>query len=347
MTIWREKNFGAEMQCYATVKALKMLGHEVQVVDYRLSDSDTLSLKHRILKYIISLSPESTHFESFWSQFIPSTKHYKSLEELLNDPPQAELYLIGSDQVWNPDITKEKWETYFLPFGSERIKRVAYASSFGEEKWIWDDKRDLVAGYLSKFKRISVRENAGKILLNDQFGINSNVVLDPTLLHTEYDEIVMHDSTKPNLAYYPLTQNEELSKYSKSLAQTLGLKWIDVNNRKKLLNRITWERTTLRAWLKNIAEASLVITPSFHGLAFSLIYKRQFIIIQNAKGKNRSSRITGLLEPLGLMDRYFTSIDDVKASRVWETPIDYSIIDPKLDILRSKSWEYLKEVTAE
>ena len=345
LTIWHEKNFGAEMQAYATVRALKELGHDVEVIDFRLTESCDFNLKHRLNLLISSFSDESHGFRQFWRKFIPAGPHYKTIESLQKNPPKADLYLAGSDQIWNPDITKGRWKAFFLNFGNEETPRASYASSIGEDHWKWDRLNDYVSARLSKFHAIAVREASAQRILAEKFGLNSEVVLDPTLLHKDYNEIIIPESTQHTLVYYPLTENPELECFSKKLAEEKGLTFVNTNKKKKLFNRIVWRRTSLPLWIKNIAEASFVVTPSFHGLAFSLIYNRQFIVIQNAKKEIRSSRITGLLDKLGLSDRYFTNVEDALASGIWEQSIDYSQVNRKLDQLRTQSWKYLKSIS--
>lgn len=346
MTIWHEKNFGAEMQCYATVRALTELGHEVEVIDFRLSDQRKKTLRNFIKKFIESFTPETMHFNRFWHRNIPFSKHYLTRRSLQKDYPKKDLYLLGSDQVWNLNLTKSSWETYFFDFLPLSQKRATYASSIGEDFWQWTDYMDKAKNLLSKFATISVREERAKTILQTNFSIESKVVLDPTLLHNDYSEIVKIGKQKRTLVYYPLNENPELSRFAKSLAKDLNLNFINSNLRTWLggKGRITWNRPTIEEWIKNIAEATLVITPSFHGLAFSLIYKRQFIIVQNSTSPKRSSRIKDLLSQLGLQNRYFDSIDTARNSHIWETPIDYSLVIPKLEILRKDSWEYLKNL---
>lgn len=346
LTISRVRNFGAEMQCYATVRALRELGHHVDVIDYRLFDENATSLKSMFAKMLIAASPDSRSFNAFWKNYIPYTCHCEGRGQLEELAQGYDLFLTGSDQIWNPDITEDKWPTYFLDFLKDNEKRCAYASSFGEDAWKWPEIKDEVQGLLEKFQAIAVREESGKRLLERDFGIEAEVVLDPTLLHQNYDEIVAVDQETPTLAYYPLVDNAELEAFSRELAAELGLKFINTNTKMRLLGKIVWQRTSIQDWIRNIGEASMVVTPSFHGLAFSLIYGKQFIIVQN-QGKSRSSRITGLLEKLDLSDRYFTSIEDAKESRVWERPIDYTEVNKRLNQLRDKSWEYLKKITFE
>lgn len=344
MTIWHEKNFGAEMQCYATVRALRELGHEVKVIDFRLSDLEKMPLKTKIIQFVNSLSYETASFEEFWKKHIPTTCHYKNVQYLQKNPPVADIYLSGSDQVWNPDITKDKWSYYFLNFGKEETKRVSYASSFGVNRWNWEDKRHTAADLLKRFKCINVRELTGAKLLENEFNLSSSVVLDPTLLHNNYDELTGNiEGDNRSVVYYPLIPNQDLEEFSKKIALQQGLNYINTNEREMLFGRVTWRRTSIYQWIKNIAGAHIVITPSFHGLAFSLIYKRQFVIVQPHKASNRSSRITDLLSSLGLEDRYFDSIEDAWKSKVWERTIDYSDVTPKMQLLKDISWNNLKE----
>ena len=107
LTIWHEKNYGAELQAYATIKAIKHLGHCPEMINIHLASKEQPSFLGRIANFIEKLLPASTKFERFWSYYIPKTKKYNSVSELYNDPPQADIYIVGSDQVWNPDITKE------------------------------------------------------------------------------------------------------------------------------------------------------------------------------------------------------------------------------------------------
>lgn len=346
MTIWREKNFGAEMQCYATVKALRQLGHEVEVIDFRLSDSAN-SFKSHIHSAIESLTPQHRSFEGFWRKYIPSTKHFRTKEQLISQLPPADIYLVGSDQVWNPTLTKDRWSTYFLDILPADARRVAYASSIGEEKWIWPAKKDAAGELLKRFAKIGVREETGRKILTQTFGIHSTVVLDPTLLHTDYSELAKPGNTTPTLCYYPLRDNTEMRLFTHRLAEKLQLRVIDANEKRWIFGRgrLCWRRTTIQEWLKSIGEASLVVTPSFHGLAFSLIYQRQFIVILSGGAASRSSRMLDLLAKLGLSHRCFTSVDEAEKSEIWNAPIDYSIVTPKLSALRQSSMEFLEQLT--
>ena len=341
LTIWHEKNYGAELQAYATIKTLTELGHEVKMIDIHLADMRYVSLKGRIAQFLSVFTPGEWKFRNFWRKTIPTTRRYHSLEELKKNPPHADLYLVGSDQVWNPEITKSLASAFFLDFGDNVIKRASYASSFGIESW--SEKATMtkeVNSYLQRFDAVSCREKSGCEILRNSFNIKATHVIDPTLLRTDFSEFVTTKTHKDTLVYYPLENDPELRNYAQKLSQRLGYDCIDAANR-KYFGKLEWNRNSPKQWIEAIANSRLVITRSFHGVAFSLLYKRQFIVVNNT---SRITRITNLLESLGLSDRCFHSFEEVDAARPWDYPIDYNQITPLLENLREESMEFLKKL---
>lgn len=343
LTIWKEKNYGAEMQAYATIKVLKEMGHSVEMINYLLGELEKPTIKQRIISFISSFCHDTKKFNRFWKKYIPTTRHYSSLLELKKDPPKADYYMVGSDQVWNPEITRNKAAAYFLDFGNEQTKRISYASSFGIKEWNSSEEITKIAKErLKSFSAVSCRESDGIRILQNIFNVDAVNVVDPTLLHNGYPELTGPISQQRTLAFYPLSPFPELEFFCKELAKKMGLRFKNVNEKKYLIRRIVWDRPSVEEWVKSIAEAELVVTPSFHGLAFSLIYQRQFIVIQNPNGAGRNSRIINLLDELGLSNRFFVNIEDAIEAKIWNRKIDYSIVLPKLEKLRNKSLHYLK-----
>lgn len=342
LTIWHELNYGAELQAYATIKAIQKLGYEVEMIDIRLSDCEYKNFKGKIVTSLSSIGPCQKKFESFWDKYIPKTHRYTTIKQLKENPPIADVYMVGSDQVWNPQITGAFSKLFFLDFGSENIRRVSFASSFGVNQWKYPELQEDIKKLLSRFHMISCRESSGVDLLKKTFGLDASPVLDPTLLFSSYKELIGDVTPNKSLVYYPLSNEPELVSYSKNLAKRLHLK--PVNNKKcsYIIKPIVWDRVSIEQWIKNIAEAEFVITRSFHGLVFSIIYHKNFAILES--NNNRGTRITNLLELLGLSKRLYTSIEDLDRNEPWNKPVDYNSVNTKLLSLRNTSWKILKKM---
>lgn len=340
LTIWHEKNYGAELQAYATMKILQELGHDVSMIDIRLTDMQKLSVKGYIAKGIMYFSPCYRKFNGFWEKYIPCTRRYKSLEELKADPPKTDVYIVGSDQVWNPDITKDFSTLFFLNFGHEHVKRISFASSFGVEEWKCGKINNEIASLLRRFSAISCREKSGVEILKKHFQIKATCVADPTIILGDYTNLTGLIQPRKSLVYYPLSNDCELENYAESLAKRLALKAINNKSSTTLFNRIEWDRTSIEDWVKNIAEAEFVITRSFHGVVFSLLYQRQFAVLASRNG--RGVRLVDLLTQLGLSNRIYSNTDEMEKLEPWKDKIDYSIVSEKIDELRKQSFNFLK-----
>lgn len=345
LTIWHVGNYGAELQTYATCRMLNDLGHEVTVIDFRENEADNPSLKNKLAMLVSRLTPAHRKFSRFWRKHIPDkTKHYRFYTTLKKAPPKADMYLVGSDQVWNPTITRERADAYFLNFGTPKIKKASYASSFGTSNWIGSEQlKEIARKNLADYMGVSCREASGVKILNEMFGIQACQVLDPTLLFSNYEQLTGPVRQRKTLVYYPLSTNEELERFAKKLANEINLTYLNANKKTMLTNSIAWNRPGVEDWVRSIAEASFVVTPSFHGLAFCLIYHKPFVVVNNVC-KTRSCRLLELLEAVGLEDRFFYSISDAEKAKIWESPIDYTKVDARLKDLRQSSLNFLQRI---
>lgn len=346
LTIWHIQNYGAEMQAYATCKVLRNLGCDVELIDYRIDEVVSCNiLKSAVRNFINSLTPNNFYFQRFWKRYMPMVKRYRNIGELRRNPPQADLYLVGSDQVWNPDITGVSAPAFFLDFGSEKQRRASYASSFGFAQWGQPSNITYSANKaLHRFERLSCREITGVNILKETFNLEGVRVLDPTLLLDDYSIVIGAPEEKNIITYYPLSPNAEIEGLCNKLSRELGRPVVNVNKKKVLRNFVIC-RTPIEKWLEGIASASLVVTSSFHGLTMSILHKRQFVLIMTDKLiLERSSRVVDLLKELNLVERFFTSVEEAYNSRVWETPIDYVAVNKRLCELREESMSYLKSL---
>lgn len=159
---------------------LRENGHKVSLIDIRQDESEKQPFIVKFVKFFIF----GYRINRIVKKFYPAlTKRYWTVDDLRNDPPKADCYIVGSDQVWNPAISKELMLAYFLDFGNDKVKRVSYASSFGVSEWpIKDsDVTKKVQSLLTRFDSLAVRENQGKLICKNTFGLDAKVVLDPTL----------------------------------------------------------------------------------------------------------------------------------------------------------------------
>ena len=281
-------------------------------------------------------------FKKFWKKNIPTTKRYRTADELIDNPPKADIYLVGSDQVWNPDLTGDLANIFFLGFGTENIKRISYASSFGKSVWTHKSIKTEVGRLLSRFSAVTCREESGVSLLAKEFGIVSKCVIDPTLLLGDYSEFIKDSEDRETLVYYPLTVDYELEESAKRIANKLHLKVVNNKQCKYITPLVLWDQTSIEEWITNIATAKFVITRSFHGMLFALMYKRQFAVVAGNNG--RGTRLLNILEKVGLSDRYYADFLTMELDKPWERRIDYTFVELKIQEMRKESLDVLKQM---
>lgn len=341
LTYHYSANIGAVMQAYATCRALRELGHEVVIVDIRQPEGNHSGLVKLVadaanLKRDLDLRKfKSMHYP-------PMTRRYLSVSELRDDPPHVDCLLAGSDQTWNPDISKEMAMAYFLDFGGDGIRRVSYASSFGRDSWPDDSPitKDVQKA-LARFQHISVREATGLAILSHTFWLNGTLVVDPTMLFADYQELTGPIPEKDELVCYKLERNPAFYAGIEAVKQMAGMPARLLNNSYPVKGLRYTCPPGVSEWIGRLGGARMVLTDSFHGTVFSLLYKRNFVAVMNKNGKD--SRMLDLLKAVGLQDRAFESMEALKEDPSWLQPIDYSVVEPSVRALRDASWDYLKK----
>lgn len=358
ITFHSAHNYGAMLQVYALEKVLQDMEYNVEIINYR---NKTIEKNYKIIKinkdsfqkelksiisniiYFIKNFKRYKNFNNFMNEKLSLSIPYYSEEELKNNPPKADIYITGSDQVWNKDITTELGDSYTLNFGQDNVKRISYAASIGnkniENKDIDEFKRKI-----SKIDYISVREEDGKKALSKIIDKEIEVVLDPTLLLTQlqWDKEIgekKQEKEKYILAYV-VEENEEYFKIVNYLSQKTGLKIIHLGKRNKGYRNILKNAYTEGPFefVNLIKNAEYVITTSFHATVFSIIYNKKFFIVPHSK---TSSRVTNLLEKLEIKDRIYSTFENFKKiDYTFET--DYNKVKEKLEKERKKSLDFLK-----
>ena len=339
-------NAGAVMQTYALCRFLKEHGYQVEIVDIRNFEpnlktiSEGSPLPIRLIKSVVYPRRMKRLFKEFYP---PMTKHYMSMEELKKQPPVSDYYIVGSDQVWNHNIGRDKALAYFLDFGAPEVKRLSYASSFGLDHWEEGPYASTaqVQSCFDRFCAISVREREGAKILKETFGKEATIVLDPTLLNDNYPEISGKVVQRKEIVCYKLNKTQDFWSYMPEVAKKAGLPALLLNHNYPKKGYKYHFNPTVNQWVGRIAGAAFVLTDSFHGVAFSIIYRKPFAAILNHNGKD--SRLISLLKLLHLEDRMFNNLEEMTKTDRWLTPIDYQKVEPYLKELKKQSENYLLE----
>ncbi len=319
-------HYGAQLQAYALMKAVMHAGVDCEIIDYVRKDSiegsrlfkkgfsarTLLSNADTLLNYF-SLKRRYDRFQSFVSKDMKlSEKSYRRYTELEADAPEYDMYVCGSDQIWNPLIYGEKtFDPAFFAAFAFTGRKIAYAPSFGISQ-MPEDKRDKLRNYLMSFDALSVREKQGEKIIEDVSGRASITVLDPTLLLTgdEWGELANTPSFEtPYLLCYFVSDGRKYSDYVKQLSEIYklpvvalcGSRRVPACTKKKVLDAGPKE------FLGLFKNAAMICTDSFHGTVFSVNFKKDFVCFSSSKDSEGSvnSRLHNILNKLELTARLY------------------------------------------
>lgn len=331
-------NYGAILQCYALQEALRMLGHEVKVIDYKPSRyNDTLwsFIRFRkftnLRKYLINRRKEN-RLQNFRASHLLLTERFSHIVDLQKRLENFDVLITGSDQVLNQSFLQHgepKGSTaYFLDFGSEATRRYAYAASFGVVKYP-QDLCDRVNPLLNNFSSVSARENSGRDIFKSMGRNDAIVVPDPTLLHdrTFYDSLLQNS---PKTEY--IIRSYMLHGAESRISSALRLVEAEAISDQSIID-----------WINVIRSSRHLITNSFHGTVFCLLYHVPFTVVLHTKDNvGMNDRLYTLLEPLGLTNRIVCetefNTDSIEFTNTWES------IDAKLTDFRATGWNFLKSI---
>lgn len=245
-------------------------------------------------------------------------------------------YVVGSDQVWRPAFNLgPRLGNMFLDFAGESVRKIAYAASFGTSLWEYTPPQEEMCKQLAqRFDAISVREESAVALCREHFGVEATHVLDPTLLLKANDYLQLCNDvpvSSPHIFVYSLVQGKRLQELAKTLSRQTALPMVT-----KGAGDNVRPEDSIEAWLAEFRDASYILTDSFHGMVFSILFHKPFWIVQNASGGNE--RYISLLSQLDLMDRIVADGDSLT-----QAGIDWQRADRKMEKLRQESIHFLKE----
>ena len=349
-------NHGASLQAYALQRYLTEQGHDVAIIDYKpwyLSNHYNFrainnpkydhflvrSLYHlaKLPGRLLSLNRKNA-FDQFRIERLRLTpKRYADNDELKADCPEADVYIAGSDQIWNTLFENGKDPAFYLDFVSDGKKKISYAASFATEK-IMEGYEDFVKEKIENLDYISVREQQGVELLHG-LGIKNTVqVCDPVFLlsQQQWDDIAVMTYSEKYLLVYDTERSEMLEDISTALAKQLNLKTYSAGSFPLRYANRNFHQSGPVEFVSLIKNAEYVISNSFHGTAFSVIYQKNMCVVNRSEAIN--SRMLSLLESLGIADRLVGA--DVIIDEIIK-PILYKPVQAKLNEIVEHSKKFL------
>ena len=373
MTYWWSKdNYGQQLQCYALQKYLQNLGHDAYLIrynasfDYSSEKAEKSNLVWRkivnafnpvkIYKYLLkkrrkaqknqeNMKNDIRKFEEFRSMYLRQSEEiYYHYTELEKGAPEADIYIAGSDQVWNPDYIKSietQARAFFLDFGNPLAKRVSYAASFGKEI-LEKEFLKKIAPFLQKFDYVSVREKSG-IDICKQCGVsNAEWAPDPTMLldmnsyRTLYKNEPMQKMEMPYVFLYLLSGSSNFSLdtiYDWAKRNKLKVVYISGNSMLDN-NKIRKFYATIPEWIYLLEHAEYVITNSYHCAVFSLLFKKKFgIIPRSGSHRGMNTRFDSLFEYFQMEKRYIVNFN----SDISNSSMDWNLISSIFQKIRNES----------
>ena len=383
LTFSQTTNYGAALQCYALSKYLQNLGHNIIIFNIPLiieqkEKLSSLSSFFKISRNILSrlkrliivkkdTNAESIRyvrnnkekkedaywdeqtrllFKSFNEKYLPTfTKEFLTENDLCDNYPKADLYIVGSDQVWNPSITQKQKNIFFFSFLKDE-PRISYAASFGgSSKWNLSQKENKEIQFLlEKFKGISVRENNGITILNNIFKLKGQEVLDPTLLLSTNDYIKLAQNSQldgtSNLYAYKFIINDiwlsTLHFIAQETSSTLRMDCETIHLRNVPFN----PTLSIEGWLKLIQTSKFIVTDSFHCTVFCVLFRKQFLVTPSYPGGE--GRMLSFLKKLGLEDRFYFTTQQIRSNpNNWKRTINYDEVYKRLYHHKDLSIKYL------
>ena len=328
ITIHNSPSFGASLQSFALFRYVQQQGCECEIIDLYRPANDGFVRSHRYTSYAeknrtflqrqkarLRQNPLLRKSSKAWNHvckqkfddfnsMLRLSQPYRRVDDLYQNPPAYDVYISGSDQLWNPD-QPFCIEPYFLTFVRNGGKKISYASSIGLSALPQKVKSDF-REWLLDFDAISVREKTAKSLVGQLVGKEVKEVLDPTFLLdiTEWEKLAIVPLEGDYVLLFTLSLNQHLLEFATRYACEKGLavvgmgNWDSPNENVKKVDDVG-----PREFLGYIQHAKAVFTDSFHGTVFSIILGAGQVFPYISKRSKRGSRIADLLRLFHLEDR--------------------------------------------
>lgn len=350
-------NYGAVLQAYALQQVQLQMSVDNKIIDYCPKKTSYRYVKTHLFKYLIihtirillsllhvfQIRKLKKIFHDFTTNSLILTEKYTELSLLKAKPPLADLYITGSDQLWNVSISLKK--AFFLDFGDDRVKRVSYAVSMGNCQVPEVYKKELYK-LLLRFDSISVREKIAKEYLEGLFDKSTSIHVnfDPIFLLSKQEWLnfaSVRNMKSPYILCIPLGGHPLLHQSLKKLKSLTGYQTVVIDT--EVFTRIKgdirlWD-VTPREFVYLIQNAEYVLTASFHGTAFSTLLNKKFFSFTNNLAPGR---INCLLESLELKHRIIRSIEDINTQE-----IDFTICNSVIEREKASALGYIQALLSD
>ena len=360
-------NFGGTLQAFALQKLLTKKGYDVEIINYQYNQiSDVKKILSIIKNRILGKNKIYPFFEKelnliriehkrFIKIYMKCSKIVYSVNDLKGyfKEKKFDAVVVGSDQVWRVAYSP-RIESFFLDFlyDNEKIKKVAYSASFGIDNWQFNKEKTIeIQKLIHKFDAIAVRERSAVNICHEFLNIEVQHTLDPTLLLEPRDYLELLSISdkvscnKGKIFTYVLDNDNKKKEAIEKIAKKMNKDICTNQPKNKVKNNLfiknyeSYIYPSIENWIKSFYEADFIITDSFHGTVFSIIFNKPFIsIVNNERG---ASRFESLLEQLGLASRMVYEISEISNNLLFEE-IDYHLVNKKLSKLKMKSIKYLE-----
>lgn len=359
------RNYGGILQNFALQRVLEKEKYSVVTVN-RIDENPHSHIKRavsyckqlfqkKILKKKEIIGIDDAYIYQNLAHFIQSKLNLtKPIEKTVDlhkhfKRHQYDTVIVGSDQTWRPKYSPNIYN-YFLDFlsGNKTIRKIAYASSFGTSHWEFNqEETERCRTLVQEFDAISVREESGVELCRKFLHVNAEWVADPTLLLTKEEYLAVANTTelpaRKGLFSYILDENDQIVEQIEEIRGILGMehftnqpKWRRDEKVGQPLEHLRYPR--VEGWLKAFDEADFVVTNSFHGTVFSIIFNKPFVTLVNKE--RGAARFHSLLGEFGLSHRLIND-DEVDIKLIIAQPIDFSYANQKLSEWRNISLSFL------
>lgn len=359
-------NYGGILQAFALQKAICGLGWACDTVNYtphgwcewltkqglraklrywwRLAAIQFCNKHECIPRYLVPA--RHALFKKCFMHLFHLDWHYRQMKKLT----KTNAFIVGSDQVWRCEYVREMGvPMYFLSFATQEQRRrsIAYAASFGSDEWEGTPEETAECAKLIKdFKAVSVREHSGIHICKEVFGVDAVQMPDPTLLldAEDYSKVIRRWWTRklpqPFMSVYLLDETEEKKELTQSVAKTTQLypqQLTAHEDAPKAMDRIP---LSVPQWLRCMCDCECVLTDSFHGCVFAIIFNKPFVCLGNeARG---SARFDSLLGTFNLQNRLLTNPTAEQVSECMHTPIDWERVNAIRHSEKQRAIQFLK-----